>query len=164
MNILYLETGISFIISGISFPSWQHKRSVYVFIGLHCLLHSHHSMFPICFTLSSILSSSSSLLLLLIYPMFVFGSISKGFKEFKSGISFLLKLLSLVLFSFPCFFFCLPQFISLFRVIDNKKDWLKCFCPHWLRENMFLLVNKRPYISFAKDVEIWVLKEKNVHF
>ena len=30
--------------------------------------------------------SSSSLLLLLLSPMFVFGSNSKGFKEFKSGI------------------------------------------------------------------------------
>ena len=34
----------------------------------------------------------------------VFGSNSKGFKEFKSGISFSLKSLSSVLFSFSMFF------------------------------------------------------------
>ena len=38
--------------------------------------------------------------LLLISPMFVSGSISKGFKEFKSGISFSLKSLPSVSFSF----------------------------------------------------------------
>ena len=44
-------------------------------------LHLHHSCL-----LSMVTSSSSSLLLLLISPMFLFGSNSKGFKEFKSGI------------------------------------------------------------------------------
>ena len=29
---------------------------------------------------------------------------------------------------------------------------------------MFMLVNKRPYISCANGVEMWVLEEKNVHF
>ena len=38
--------------------------------------------------------------LLLISPIFVSGSISKGFKEFKSGISFSLKSLPSVSFSF----------------------------------------------------------------
>ena len=47
------------------------------------------------FTLYSAPSFSSSLLLLLISPMLVFGSNLKGFKEFKSGISFSLKSLSI---------------------------------------------------------------------
>ena len=29
---------------------------------------------------------------------------------------------------------------------------------------MFMLVNKRPYISCANDNEMWVLEEKKVHF
>ena len=45
------------------------------------LLHSHHSLLLIRFTLYSASSSLSPLLLLLTSPMFVFGSNSKGFKE-----------------------------------------------------------------------------------
>ena len=45
-------------------------------------LHSHHSPLINSFNLYSAPSSSSSLLLSLISPVFVFGSNSKGFKEF----------------------------------------------------------------------------------
>ena len=79
-------------------------------------LHSHHSLLLIRFTLYSAPSSSSSLLLLLISPMFVFGSISKGFKEFKSGSSFSLKSLSSLLFSFYIFFSVFLSFVSYFLV------------------------------------------------
>ena len=58
-------------------------------------------------------SSSLSLLLLLIYPMFVFRSNSKGFKEYESGISFLLSHFHRFYFLFPCFF-CLSQFCFIF--------------------------------------------------
>ena len=54
---------------------------------------------------------SSSLLLLLISPMFVFGSNWKGFKEFKSGISFSLKS------HFHCCYFLFPSFPVLFQFL-----------------------------------------------
>ena len=38
MNIHYLEKLTFEVRSGISFHSQQHKLSLYVFIGLHCLL------------------------------------------------------------------------------------------------------------------------------
>ena len=38
MNIHYLETLTFEVHSGISFHSQQHKLSLYVFIGLYCLL------------------------------------------------------------------------------------------------------------------------------
>ena len=69
-------------------------------------------------------SSSSSLLLLLISPMFVFGSNSKGFKEFKSGISFSLKSLSSVSFFFHVFSVFL-SFVLFFLVAAPKKDTFK---------------------------------------
>ena len=49
----------------------------------------------------------------LLPPMFVFGLNSKGFKEFKSGISFSLKSHFHGCFLFPCFF-CLCQFCFIF--------------------------------------------------
>ena len=55
-------------------------------------------------TTASALSSSLSFLLLLISPMFVFRSNSKGFKEFESGISFSLSHFCRFYFLFPCFF------------------------------------------------------------
>ena len=67
-------------------------------------LHSHDSLLLIRFTLCSTPSFSSSLLPLIISPKFVFGSNLKGFREFKSGISFSLKLLSSLLFSSSMFF------------------------------------------------------------
>ena len=99
--------------------------------------HLRHS-FLISFTLYSAPSFSWSLLLLLLSLTFFFGSNSKGLKEFKSGISFSLKSLSLVLFYFFIFFFFL-SFSVLFYFFQSllKKgffwveDWLKCFCPHW---------------------------------
>ena len=99
--------------------------------------HLRHS-FLISFTLYSAPSFSWSLLLLLLSLTFFSGSNSKGLKEFKSGISFSLKSLSLVLFYFFIFFFFL-SFSVLFYFFQSllKKgffwveDWLKCFCPHW---------------------------------
>ena len=65
-------------------------------------------------TLYSAPSSSPSLLLLLVSRMFVFGSNSKGLKEFKSCISFLLKShFHSCYFLFPCFF-CLRLFCFIF--------------------------------------------------
>ena len=60
-------------------------------------------------------SSSLSQLLLLISPIFVFRSNSKGFKEFESGISFSLSHFYRFYFLFPCFsvFF---SFVSCFLV------------------------------------------------
>ena len=55
---------------------------------LHCTRITHCYLFVLLY--DSAPSSSLSLLLLLISPMFVFRSNSKGFKEFKSGISFCL--------------------------------------------------------------------------
>ena len=68
------------------------------------LLTTADSLLLIRFTLHSVHSSSPSLLLLLISPMFAFGSIWKGFKESRSGISFSLESLPSVLFSFFMFF------------------------------------------------------------
>ena len=73
-------------------------------------------------------TTSSSLLLLLISPMFVFGSNSKGFKEFKSGISFSLKSLSSVLFSFFMFFLSFSVLFYFFLSLLIKR--LQCFCPY----------------------------------
>ena len=68
-------------------------------------------------------------------------------------------------FLFPCFlsFSVLFHFFLLLLIkrILLSWDWLKCFCPHWFHENMFMLVNKKPYVSCANDVEMWVLKEKS---
>ena len=58
-------------------------------------------------------SSVISLLLLLISPMFVFRSNSKGFKEFEPGISFSLSRFHRFYYLFPCFF-CLSQFCFIF--------------------------------------------------
>ena len=59
----------------------------------------------------------------------------KRLQRTKSGVSFSLKSLSLVLLSFFMFFFSVfLSFFSIFVVAANKKDffnWLKCFCPHW---------------------------------
>ena len=92
----------------------------YFFIVSHYFLYSHLSPFFICFVLSSLLSFSSSPLLLLISPMFVLGSNSKGFRELKYGISFSLEsLLSVLLFrhdSFSFFFSVLFHFLSSLRI------------------------------------------------
>ena len=74
-------------------------------LPLHCTPITHCYLFVLLY--DSAPSSSLSLLLLLISPMFVFRSNSKGFKEFKSGISFCL--FHWGYFLFPCFF-CLSQF------------------------------------------------------
>ena len=55
----------------------------------------------------------------------VFSANSKGFKEFESGISFSLKSLSSVLFSFPKFFLSFTGFVSFFLVAAHKKDSFK---------------------------------------
>ena len=55
-------------------------------------------------------SSLLSLILLLISPMFVFRSISKGFKEFEPGISFSLR-------HFHCFFVFFFVFFLSFSVL-----------------------------------------------
>ena len=57
--------------------------------------------------------------------MFVFGSNSKGFKEFKADILFSLKSLSSVLFSFSMFFFVFLSFVLFFLVAAHKKDSFK---------------------------------------
>ena len=83
------------------------------------VLHWHPSLLLIRFTIFSAPSSSSSLLLLSIPPMFVFGSNSKCFKEFKSSISFSLKPhFHCCYFIFPCFF-CLSHYLFIFS----------CRCP-----------------------------------
>ena len=64
-------------------------------------------------TTASAPSSSLSLLLLLISPIFVSRSNSKGFKEFESGISFSLSHFHWFYFLFP-YFFCLSQFCFFF--------------------------------------------------
>ena len=74
-----------------------------------------------CFTLYSAPSSFSSLPLLLISLMFLFGSNSKGFKEFKSGISFSLKSLSLVLFYFFIFFLSFSVLFHFFLSLLIKR-------------------------------------------
>ena len=110
-------------------------------------LHSHHLL------LYSALSSSSSLLLLLISPMFVFCSNSKGFKEFKPGISFSLKShFHCCYFLFPCSF-CLPQFCFIFLVPAHKKDSLsseliKMFLP-WLTSLKYVHVSKQKVIYMS---------------
>ena len=97
--------------------------------------HLRHS-FLISFTLYSAPSFSWSLLLLLLSLTFFSGSNSKGLKEFKSGISFSLKSLSLVLFYFFFFFLSFSVLFYFFQSLLKKgffwvEDWLKCFCPHW---------------------------------
>ena len=79
-------------------------------------LHSHCIVtYPFYFIFRTFFLTS--LLLLLIFPMFVFGSNSKGFRQFKSGISFSLKSLK---FSFSIFFL---SFSVLFHfVAAHKKD------------------------------------------
>ena len=54
-------------------------------------------------------------------PMFVFGTNSKGFKEYKSGISFSLKSFSSVLLFFFHVFSVL-LFFHFFLVVAHKKD------------------------------------------
>ena len=73
------------------------------------------------FSLYSAPSTSLSLLLLLTSPIFVFGSNSKGLKEFKSGISFLLSFFDGVIFFLHVFSVFL-SFVSFFLVAANKKD------------------------------------------
>ena len=98
------------------------------------VLHLRHS-FLISFTLYSAPSFSWSLLLLLLSLTFFFGSNSKGLKEFKSGISFSLKSLSLVLFYFFIFFFSVfLSFVLFFPVAAKKRlllSWglIKMFLP-----------------------------------
>ena len=109
-------------------------------------LHSHHSLLLIRFTLYSAPSSSSSLLLLLISPMFAFGSNSKGFKEFKSGISFSLKSLSSLLFSFSMFFLSFSVLFHFFLSLLIKRillSWelIKMFLPP-LTSLKYVHVNK----------------------
>ena len=91
---------------------------------LHCTfaLHSHHSLLIIRFTLYSAPSSSSLLLLTVNISDVCFDSNSKGFKEFKSGISFSLKSLSCLLFSFSMFFSIFLNFVSFLLVTAEKKD------------------------------------------
>ena len=73
----------------------------------------YHSLLLSRFTLYSAPSTSLSLLLLIISPMFVFGSNLKGFKVFKSGISFSLKSLTSLYVLFP-YFFCFSQSCFVF--------------------------------------------------
>ena len=49
----------------------------------------------------------------------------KGFKWFKSGISFSLKSLSSVLFSFPMLFLCFSVLFSFFLAAVHKKNSFK---------------------------------------
>ena len=73
------------------------------------------------------------MLLLLISPMFVFGSNSKGFKEFKSGISDYLSVsLKSLLFSFSMFFL---SFSVLFHFFLSLK------CEFW-KKKKFTFVNR----------------------
>ena len=97
------------------------------------VLHLHH-LFLISFTLYSAPSSSWSILLLLLSLTFLFGSNSKGLKEFKSSISFSLKSLSLVLFYFFFFFSVFLSFVLFFPVAAKKRlllSWglIKMFLP-----------------------------------
>ena len=87
------------------------------------VLHSYHLLLFICSTFYSISSSSSSQLLLLITLMFDFNSNSKGFKEFKSSISFSLKPLISVVFSHV--FSVFLNFVLFFLVTANKKESFK---------------------------------------
>ena len=81
------------------------------------------------FTLYSAPSSSSSLLILFISSMFVFGSNSKDFKEFKFAISFHWSHFHQRCFLFPCFF-CLSQFCFIFSC-RCLWELIKSFCLHW---------------------------------
>ena len=87
------------------------------------VLHSHHLLLFICSTFYSISSSSSSQLLLLITLMFDFNSNSKGFKEFKSSISFSLKPLLSVL-SFPMSFLSFSILFCFFLSLLIKRNLL----------------------------------------
>ena len=82
----------------------------------------HHSLLLISFTLYSA-PSSLSLLLLLISPMFVFRSNSKGFKEFKAGISFSLKSHFHCCYFLCLCFFCLSQFCLIFSCRCSQKGF-----------------------------------------
>ena len=89
-------------------------------------------------------SSSLSLLLLLISPMFVFRSNSKGFEESKSIISFSLSHFHRFYFLFRCFF-CLSQFCSIFFLLLLKKNYCVCvkhkvFCNCLCSSSLLLLV------------------------
>ena len=97
------------------------------------VLHSHHSLLLIRFTLYSIPSPSSSLLLLLI-TLFFFIQIQKCFKKFKSSTSFLLKSLSWLLFSFSFFFLSFSVLFLFFLLMLIKRillSWesIKMFLP-----------------------------------
>ena len=77
----------------------------------------------------------------------VFGLSLKGFKEFKSGIPFSLMSLLSLLFYFSIFFL---SFSVLFHFFLS------------LLINMFMLINKRPYISCANGVESELWKKKSL--
>ena len=91
------------------------------------------------------------------------------FKEFKSGISFSLKSLSLLLFSFSVSFVSFSVLFHFFLSLLIKRIFLsweliKMFLLPWRHWNMSMLVNKRPYIFCVNGVEIWVLEGKKSSF
>ena len=63
-------------------------------------------------------------------------------------------------FLFPCFF-CLSQFCFIFSF---RWLFIKLFLPTLTSLKILMLVTKRPYISCANDVEMWVLEEKKFIF
>ena len=81
--------------------------------------------------------------------MFIFGSNLKGFKEFKSGISFSLKSLSSLLFSFSMFFLSFSVLFHFF-VATHKKDSFKLIFLPPLMSLKYVHVNKQKgiYILF----------------
>ena len=90
----------------------------------------------------------TSLLLLIISPIFAFGSNLKGFREFKSGILFSLKSLSLLLFSFSLFFLFSSVLFHYFLLLLTKRillSWelIKMFLRPWRMTSLkYVHVNK----------------------
>ena len=134
--------------SGISFPYWQHKRLAYVFISLHCLLHSYHSLFPIHFTLSSILLPH--------HWCFHLVHIQKASKSVNLVSHFHWNHFHWCYFLFPDFF-CLSQFYYIFCC---RLELIKMFLAT-LTSWKYVHVSKWMwYVSYANDVEMWALKKK----
>ena len=78
-------------------------------------------IFSLVYTVYCARTTRSSLQLLLISLMFLFGSNSKGFKKFKSDISFSPKSLHRCYFLFPCFFLSFSVLFHFFLSLLIKR-------------------------------------------
>ena len=106
---------------------------MYVFTGLRCLLHLHHSLFLIHFTLSSILSFSSSLPPKIMSSMFFLVRTQKASKNLNLVSHFHWKHFHRCYFLFPCFFSVLsvlfPFLSLLIKRILLSWELIKMFLP-----------------------------------